>query len=128
MTDKMIVLADLGRVKAYRVTPNTLTSKPQIEMIYDCEFPDAHGASIRENHHIRVENERRLIHLVAEKISELVQGQHCWYMAAGEAINSRIVELLNPHARAVLYKNVSADLVKVPKQQLLEYFTATPVA
>jgi hypothetical protein len=125
-----------------------MTSKPQIEMVYDCEFPDAHtrlqdkvtdeagrfkrsgspGASIRENHNIRVENERRLIHLVAEKISELVQGQRCWYMAAGEAINGRIVELLNPQARAVLYKNISADLVKVPKQHLLDYFTATPVA
>jgi len=144
MTDKLIVLADLGRVKAFRVTHDILTSKPQVELVYDCEFLEAHGhladrltdhagrfysngangASIRENNNLRVENERRLIRLVAEKISDLVQGERCWYLAAAESINSRIVDHLHPEARAVLFKNIPSDLVKIPKQHLLDHFTA----
>jgi hypothetical protein len=144
MTDKMIVLADLGRVKAFRVTHEMLNSKPQIEQVYDCEFLEAHGhmsdkltdfagrysdsgtasASIRENHNLRFETERRLIRLIAEKIGDLVQGQRCWYLAAGEHINSRIVEHLHAEARSFLFKNIPADLVKIPKQNILDYFMA----
>jgi len=42
MTDKMIVLADLGCVKAFRVTHDAMNSKPRIELSYECEFPEAH--------------------------------------------------------------------------------------
>ena len=147
MTDKMIVLADLGRVKAFRVTYDVMTSKPQLEQVYDCEFTEAHGrlldkvtdmagrfhavgssgASTSENHNLRVETERRLIRLVAEKISELVQGQRYWYLAAGEGINGRIVELLPPEARAALSRNIAADLVKTPKQQIMDHFLTSAV-
>ncbi|HEX4085337.1 MAG TPA: host attachment protein [Chthoniobacteraceae bacterium] len=144
----MIVLADLGRVKAFRVTYDMMTSKPQLEQIYDCEFPEAHGrlmdkvtdqagrfalngtpgAAIGENHNLRVETERRLVRLVAEKISELVQGERYWFLAAAEGINSRIVDLLPQPIRAALYKNIPADLVKTPKQQILDYFTTSAAA
>jgi hypothetical protein len=145
MTEKIIVLADLGRVKAFRVIPDMMTSKPRMELVYDCEFPEAHhrvmdmvtdmagafpvsgkpGASIGEDHNLRVETERRLIRQVAEKIGELVRGQRCWYLAAAENINGRIVELLNPEVRAALFKNLTADLVKTRKQELLDHFTAS---
>ena len=144
MTDKMIVLADLGRVRAFRVAYDMMNSKPQLELIYDCEFLEAHGrlqdkvtdlagrfpvngspgAANGENHNLRVENERRLIRLVAEKIGELVQGERYWYRAAGEGINSRLVEQLRPEVRESLCKNIPADLVNIPKQQVLDYFLA----
>ena len=144
MTEKLIVLADLGRVKAFRVAYDMMNSKPQLELIYDCEFPDAHtrlvdkvsdlagrfplsgtpGAAIGENHNLRGENERRLIRMVAGKISELVHGERFWYLAAGEGINNRILEHLPPENRESLRKNIAADLVKVPKQQLMDYFLA----
>ena len=145
MTDKMIVLADLGRVKAFRVTYDMMTSKPQMELIYDCEFLEAHGrmgdkvsdlagrfpqsgtpgSSNGENHNLRVETEKRLIRLVADKIGELVVGQRYWFLAAAEGINGRILEQLRPETRTSLYKNVTADLVKTPKQQVLDHFLAT---
>jgi hypothetical protein len=147
MTDKMIVVADLGRVKAYRVSCDLMTSKPQMELIYDCEFLEAHGrivdkvadhagrfaaggtpgASNGENHNLQIETERRLIRLVAEKISDLVHGQRYWYFAAAERINGRIVEILSQDARGSLYKNVSADLVKTPKQEIMDYFMTSVV-
>lgn len=142
MTDKMIVLADLGRVKAFRVTYDMMTSKPQLELVFDCEFPDAHGrlldkvtdqagrfsvdgspgASNGENHNLRVETERRLIRLVAGKIGELVHTERYWYLAAAEGINSRLLDQLRPEVRATLQKNLVADLVKTPRQQLLDHF------
>jgi len=147
MTDKMIVLADLGRVKAFRVTYDMMTSKPQLEQIYDCEFLEAHGrfaervsdqagrfavngspgASTSENHSLRVETDRRLVRMVAEKISELVQGEQYWFLAAGPEINHRILEHLPPETRAALYKNIPADLVKTPKHQIMDHFM-TPAA
>jgi hypothetical protein len=112
--------------------------------VYDCEFPEAHGrlldkvtdlagrfpqsgtpgSSNGENHNLRVENERRLIRLVAEKICELVQGERYWYLAAGEGINGRLLEQLRPETRGSLYKNIPVDLVKTPKQQILDHFLA----
>jgi len=147
MTDKMIVLADLGRVKAFRVTYDMMTSKPQLELVFDCEFPEAHGRlldkvtdeagrfpmggasgmSNGENHNLRIETERRLIRLVAGKINELARSERCWYLAAGEGINGRIIDQLSPETRAALYKNIAADLLKTPKQQILDYFTASAV-
>jgi hypothetical protein len=144
MTDKMIVLADLGCVKAYRVNYDEMTSKPRIELVYDCEFPEARarlldnvtdqagrfpvsgtpGASNGENHNLRIETERRLIRSVADKISELVQGERYWHLAASEGINCRIIEHLRPETRATLCRNLPADLVKTPKQQVLDYFLA----
>jgi len=144
MTDKMIVLADLGRVKAYRVTHDAMAPKPQLELVYYCEFIDAHnrlidrvsdragrfalsgtpGASNGENHNLGVETERRLIRQVAQKIGELVEGERYWFLAAGEGINGRIVEQLRPDTRAALSRNLAADLVKTPKQQLLDRFMA----
>ena len=148
MTDKLIVLADLGRVKAFRVTYDMMTSKPQLEQIYDCEFIEAHGrlmdkvtdqagrfavngapgAAISENHSLLLENERRLVRMVSEKISELVQGERYWFLAAAEGINGRILEQLPQPVRAALYKNIPADLVKTPKQQILDYFTTSAAA
>jgi len=144
MTDRMIVLADLGRVKAYRVTHDMMTSKAQVEQVYDCEFLEAHqrmvnrvtdsagrfatagnsGASTSENHGMADETERRLIRMVADKISQLVEGEKYWYLAAPENINARVIVHLLPPARAALVKNVPADLVKIRKQEILDYFMA----
>jgi hypothetical protein len=147
MTDKLIVLADLGRVKAYRVTHDALDSKAQVNMVYDCEFLEAHwrvmdrvtdsagrfatmgtsGASTSENHGMEEETERRLIRLVGEKISELVNGEKYWYLAAPYSINSRLMAHLRQPAREGLVKNLTADLVKVRKQDLLDHFLAAAV-
>jgi hypothetical protein len=138
----MIVLAGLGRVKAFRVSQDLMSSKPQIDLVYDCEFIDAHrrmvdrvtdqagqfpvsgmaGASNGENHNLRGETERRLIRMVAEKINDLVHDERCWYLAAGEGINGRILDQLPPEVRSTLYKNIPSDLVKTPRQELLGHF------
>ena len=78
--------------------------------------------SIGENHNLGLETERRLLKKVAERIDALVKNERGWYLAAVKEINPRVVESLSPGARATLQKNVSADLIKTPKDQLLSHF------
>lgn len=144
MTDKLIVVADLGRVKAYRVTRDDMSTSSRLELVDDVELTEAHGRllekvtdkagrfpgngtgpggmSIGENHNLGLETERRLLKKVAERIDALVKNERGWYLAAVKEINPRVVESLSPGARATLQKNVSADLIKTPKDQLLSHF------
>jgi hypothetical protein len=144
MTDKLIVIADLGRVKAYRVTRDDMSPTPRLELVDDLEFMDAHGRlldkvtdkagrfpgngtgpggmSIGEKHGIQEETERRLVRQVAERISELARNERIWYLAAVKEINPRVVEKLDPNVRATMAKNISADLIKIPKDQILSHF------
>jgi hypothetical protein len=144
MTDKLIVVADLGRVKAYRVTRDDMSTSSRVELVDDVELTEAHGRlvekvtdkagrfpgngtgpggmSIGENHNLGLETERRLLKKVAERIDGLVKNERGWYLAAVKEINPRVLESLSPSARATLQKNVSADLIKTPKDELLSHF------
>jgi len=144
MTDKLIVVADLGRVKAYRVTRDDMSPTPKLDLVDDMEFTDAHGRlldkltdkagrfpgngtgpggmSIGEKHGIQEETERRLVKQVAERISTLAKNERIWYLAAVKEINPRVVENLHPGVRATMAKNISADLIKIPKEQILSHF------
>lgn len=137
MTDKMIVLANLGRVKAYRVTQDEMTSTPHLELADDFEFIESHerfqtrvsdqaghlpGTGNGEDHNLTLETERRILKQAAEKIDALVAHQHAWYLAAPAGINARLVECLSAPARTSLAKNVQADLVKIPSQELSGHF------
>lgn len=146
MTDKLIVVADLGRVKAYRVTRDEMSPNPRLQLVDDVELTDAHGKvldkvtdkagrfpgngtgpggmSIGEPHNFHLENERRLLRQVAERINDLVKGVRIWYLAAVKEINPRLVESLSPQARATMAKNLPADLIKIPKDEILERFQA----
>jgi hypothetical protein len=82
------------------------------------------GASISENHNLRSENQRRLVKQLATRISQLVQNEKpaTWFFGAAKEINQRIVDELDSGVRAKLSKNVSADLVKIHKSDLLNHF------
>ena len=144
MTDKLIVVADLGRIKAYRVTRDDMSTTSRLELVDDVELTDAHGRllekvtdkagrfpgngtgpggmSIGENHNLGLETERRLLKKVVERIDGLVKNERVWYLAAVKEINPRVVESLSAGARQTLAKNISADLIKTPKDQLLSHF------
>ena len=137
MTDKMIVLANLGRVKAYRLTHDEMTSTPHLELAEDIEFIESHerfqtrvsdqaghlpGTGNGEDHKMASENERRLIKQAAERIDLLVAHERVWVLAAPAWMNARLLESLGAPARAHLTKNVQADLVKVPVPELTGHF------
>lgn len=144
MTDKLIVVADLGRVKAYRLSHDDMSPTPRLELVDDVQMAEAHGRlldkvtdkagrfpgkgtgpggmSISENHNLTLETERRLLKKVAERIDGLVKNERVWYLAAVKEINPRVVESLSPAARQSMVKNVSADLTRTPKEELLSHF------
>lgn len=145
--DKIIIIADLGHFKAYRVTKAPLES-PRVTLIESYDSIEGHGrlgdklsdAAGRfgrgggkdeaakgsgERHNIELETEKKLIKMIAKDIEALIAGEKCekWYMAAGEGINSRIIKSLKPEIRAGLDKNITADLTKTNKSEILSHFT-----
>lgn len=145
MGDKMIVLADLGELKAYRIRRELLQSTPTLELIANMEFTESHGRfmdkytdqagrfpisgqpgpmGIGEQHNVDLERERRLIRTVAEKVNELLHKElpEYWSFAATAEINERILEQIEPEWRRKLVRNLYCDLVKADRKDLLERF------
>jgi len=147
MEKTIIITADLGHFKAYRITKDPLDISPRVMLIksYDAidghvklgeKLSDAAGRFRRggvkdetamgsgERHNIDLETENRLVKMIAKDIAALIFSEKCekWYLAAGEKINRNIVESLNPDVKARLIKNVNADLVKIGKSEILSHF------
>lgn len=143
----VIVVADLGHFKAYRVTREALES-PKVQLIESYDSLEGHGKLVDkfsdmagrfgrgggkdepvmdsgERHSIELEMEKRLIKMIAEDIDSVIMREKCekWHLAAGEKINRQVVENLKPHVRDKLDKNVAADLTKIEKSGILSYFT-----
>ncbi len=143
----IIITADLGHFKIYRITKNPLEKSPGITLIksYDSinghgklgdKLSDAAGRFRRgggkdeaamgsgERHNIERETEKRLIKMIAKDIGTYVVSEKCdkWFLAASRKINRQIVENLKPEIKAKMFKNLSADLTKVKKSEILGHF------
>lgn len=77
-----------------------------------------------ERHNINLENRRRSIKEVADRISELLKSgeyESC-YLAASNEINNQIMENLSPEARGKIEKNVHRNLVNAAREEVLHHF------
>lgn len=142
---KIIFVVDLGHFKAYRIS-DTPTG-PKIDLVDSRDYIDAHGKlsekvtdkagrfgqgrgkegaakGYGEPHNIALEEEKRLLKLIAEDISAVLGREDCsaCYLAAPGEINSRIVGNLSPGLASRIAKNVAANLTKMKKSELLSYF------
>jgi protein required for attachment to host cells len=148
MADKLIILTDLGSLKAYRLIRDELSSTPRLELTESFDTLDAHGrladkvtdmagrfpvaagagpavaASNGENHNLKTELQRRVIRQLAESVDRLVKQQKppIWFFAAPKEINRQIVDQLDTDVRSRMKKNVGADLIKVDKSDVMGYF------
>ena len=145
MPHKLIVLADLGRLKAFRVTRDEMTSNVHVELAEELNFldgqeklldkvtdkagrfPGSGGTSAGgagENHNLQSEMQKRLIKRLGEGINDLVRREHpaIWHFAAAQEINHKILDLLAPEVRAKLSKTVGSDLTKIGKSEILAHF------
>ena len=143
--NKMIVTVDLGHFKAYSFTETPTGDKIELIESYDSveshgkfseKFSDANGrfgesggkngtaSGNSEPHNTALELEKRAIKLIARNINSLILQEDCkkWYMAASKKINSQIVENLDPTVTARMEKNISSDLTKIPKAEILKHF------
>lgn len=142
----LIVVVDMGRFKAYRVSKDPLGSR-KLELIVSRDIPEAHerisdrvtdalgrfgrgeaagGVSkgTSDPNSLEAELERRIIRDIAQEINALVQkeGNRRWSFAAPEAIFGQIADLLSPESKSLLAASLKANLTKATKEDLLERF------
>jgi hypothetical protein len=149
MKSKMLIVTDLGTLKAFRVDENRLNSHPRLELVKSIDIAEAHtrlsdrvsdqagqfprgtGAPAQtsdmsngERHNIELEHRRRLVKQVAETSEELHRAENpeVIYFAAGQEINHQVVEELPGAVRGKIAKNVHSNLTKTDKGALLGYF------
>src|SRR5579862_3873213 len=100
MIGKLIILADLGRLKAYRVSRDALTGNSKLELIENLDLAEAHGRmldkvsdkagrfpvsagsggmSIGENHNFALEQQRRLVRQLGDVINDVVKRENTPY-------------------------------------------------
>lgn len=148
MKNKLVVVTDLGSLKAYKLDKDDFGRSPRLELLEEVQIADAHekltdkvsdlagrfgkgggpsaGASAGERHNIQIEHRKRLVKRLAERLNRLIHGtgvDGC-YLAASKEINHQIVDELEAHVRAKIEKNIPADLTKLSKAALLKRFVA----
>lgn len=140
----ILVVADLGRVKAFRLVrddddPGT---SPSFEDLLDVDLDNQHsrvsdrvtdqagrfpsgpsGMAIGERHSEEESARKKQLQEIAETINELASrenGNIC--LAAPQPMLRQLLDDLDAPVRARLIKELALDLVKAPKLDLLERF------
>jgi hypothetical protein len=148
MKNTLVVVTDLGSLKAYRLDNSRLLREPRLELIREFNFLEAHaklgdkvtdqggrfprtmgggqnGAmSDGERHNIALERRKRLVRQLAQSLEEMLKDKEVeiCYLAASREINHQLVDELSPEIRKKIEKNIPADLTKIEKSLLLGHF------
>ncbi len=149
MQNKLLVVTDLGRLKAYRVE---LSPKhpPRLELLEEVVFEESRqhlrdlvtdlagrhvsptqknwGAPVGDDHNLKLEITRRLIRRIVKHIEKLIQSNGhdgCW-LAAHKEIDHQILEELPDAIRHRIEKNLPRDLTKADPKELVERFLEIP--
>jgi len=148
MKNTLVVVADLGCLKAFWLDNNHLNRTPRLEPVEEFERPEAHGKLVDkvsdqsgrfprgggttaagamadgERHNIELEMRKRLVRQLARRFNTLARAkevEHC-LLAASKEINHQLLEELEPEVRAKIQKNLSADLTKLERSEILAHF------
>jgi hypothetical protein len=149
MKNTLLVVADLGGFKAFKLENNNhLNRTPRLQFIEQFDNPEAHGRLVEkvsdlsgrfprgsglkeagamsdgERHNIELETRKRFIRKLAQRLNMLARNQdveQC-FLAASKEINHPLLEELEPQVRAKIAKNVSADLTKLERTDILRHF------
>jgi hypothetical protein len=149
MKNTMVVVADLACLKAFKLQNNQLNRTPRLELLEQFDNADAHdklgdrvsdlagrfpkgagrsngsGAmSDGERHNIELEQRKRLVRQLAQRLNALVRPpevERC-LVAASREIHHQLLDALEPQVRAKIEKDISADLTKVERAEILGHF------
>jgi hypothetical protein len=150
MNRRLLVVTDLGLLKAYELT-ETSRGTPHLDRIEELMLDEVHhrlteritdlagrraaptqkkwGAPMADDHNLRLETKRRVIRQIVGRLEELLQKRDyeaCWLAADGE-INRQVLEQLPGGLRRRIEKNIPLDLIKASKEELLKRFVPAPV-
>ncbi len=140
----MIIVGDLGELKAYEVkvneaiVDNQLKRSYSLQMINDVAYIDAHKkisevvsdsagnfkGSIVQEHEFENERKRRTLKDIAKDIDNLVELKKPkkLFLAFSKESLSKLIDELSQNTKSILQKSLSSNLVKVDKNSLLSYF------
>ncbi len=148
MKSRLVVVADLGRFKAYRLEESRRFRHPRLHLVEDWdtnitqhlrqEVTDQAGqfrkgptgsqgtsaVSDGEQHNLDLERRRRALKLLARHVSEVLKREQVdgCYRAADKRINQHLSDEMQPEARSKIQKNVPADLSKLSPEEVLKQF------
>lgn len=145
----LIVAADLGSFKAYRLDATVAQNTPRLESLQDFETVDAHtqkrntltimegqtardrgkpgflsSASDGEQHNMRLEKQRRLVKQLAQTLDELLlhdNVENC-FLAVPSEIHHQFLNALSVRSRNKIKRILPLNLTKVNKADLLSRF------
>ncbi len=156
MKNTLLVVADLGGYKAFKLENNHLTRTPRLDLLEQFDNAAAHGRIVDrvsdlsgrfprgtgakgqgamsdgERHNIQLEARKRLVRQLAQRLNALARTpdiERC-FLAASREINHQLLEELEPEVRGKIEKNLPVDLTKIERQDILRHFevSARPVA
>jgi hypothetical protein len=144
LENTMVIAADLGELKAYKVekhegvVENEMKISHSLKLINDENFINGRKKSGEllsdkggnfehqtfEDHNIQTEREKRTIKDIAQDIEMIVKEiqPKQLFLAFPKEHNHELSDKLGQETKAVLVKNVAADLVKTNKEKLLSHF------
>jgi hypothetical protein len=145
----LLVVADFAGFKAFKLENNNhLNRTPRLEMLDRFDNLQAHGRLVErvsdlsgrfprgtglknggamsdgERHNIALESRKRLVRQMAQRLNELARRpevERC-FLAASREINHQLVDQLEPRVRAKIARNLSADLTKLDRTEILRHF------
>ena len=149
MNKTLLIVADLGLLRAYRETQNVADRTPHLELIEELKLERAHqklsdqlsdqagrfprggGAanisgdlSAGESLNSEFEQSRRLIGQLAGRINALLAKDNVTRcsLAVSGAIHKQLLEALDPKARAKIVQSLASNLTKTDPQALAGHF------
>jgi len=149
MKSTLLIVADLAGLKAYKLENAPLHRTTRLAPVAQLDFPDAHdrlvdqvtdlsgrfprglgnrnlshAMSDGERHNIELEQRKRRIRRLAQRINELALSREIesCLVAISKEINQQLIAELDPRVRAKIEQNVPADLTKIARADLLRHF------
>lgn len=151
MKPKLIIVTDLGLLKAYRLEATRLGT-PRLVLLEEVVLEDAHhrlvdqvtdlsgrrvsptarqwGTPLADDHNLKREIKRRLIRTIAGHLRRLVKAhpELTCCVAAPREIHHLVLDALPQSVRARIETSLARDLVKATRKELVELFTAATAA
>ena len=150
MNKTLLIVADLGLLRAYRETQNNADRKPHLELVEELKPESAHQKfsdqvtdqagrfprggshattsgvlSADESLHKEAEQNRQIISKLAARINALLADNavtRCSIAISG-AIHNQLLEAIDPKARAKIGQILASNLTKTNPNELLAHFS-----
>ncbi|MGB6222500.1 host attachment protein [Haloferula sp.] len=142
--ESIIIVADLGRMTAYRITQDELQpgTSPAFDELADVNLENLHSKvsdrvtdkagrfsygsgsiAVGERHHEEREAEDQQLHSIIGNIERVAgDGDQAIYLAAPQTMMRQLIEALSPKVRKRIRRDLALNLVKAPKLDLLKRF------